>query len=155
MAYSSIADPVVVESLRARLAQLTPDRPRQWGTMTPAEMLTHLADCHDMALGVRESREAPPPGPPRAVVKFVALYVPLTWPRGLKTLASVDPRRQGTPAAEFDRDRERVLLGLHAIAAQNGHALAPEHVAFGGMTRANWQRWAYLHADHHLRQFGL
>jgi len=25
---------------------------------------------------------------------------------------------------------------------------------FGPLTRAEWLRWGYLHADHHLRQFG-
>jgi hypothetical protein len=25
---------------------------------------------------------------------------------------------------------------------------------FGPMTEKDWMRWGYLHADHHLRQFG-
>jgi hypothetical protein len=28
------------------------------------------------------------------------------------------------------------------------------HPLFGRMSDADWLRWAYLHADHHLRQFG-
>jgi hypothetical protein len=28
------------------------------------------------------------------------------------------------------------------------------HPIFGPMSRENWMRWGYLHADHHLRQFG-
>jgi hypothetical protein len=28
------------------------------------------------------------------------------------------------------------------------------HPIFGRITRAEWLRWGYLHADHHLRQFG-
>jgi hypothetical protein len=27
------------------------------------------------------------------------------------------------------------------------------HPMFGSMKRADWLRWGYLHADHHLRQF--
>jgi hypothetical protein len=30
----------------------------------------------------------------------------------------------------------------------------PAHPIFGRMSRAAWLRWGYLHADHHLRQFG-
>jgi hypothetical protein len=26
---------------------------------------------------------------------------------------------------------------------------------FGRMSQAAWLRWAYLHMDHHLRQFGV
>jgi hypothetical protein len=29
------------------------------------------------------------------------------------------------------------------------------HPIFGPMSAAAWMRWGYLHADHHLRQFGL
>jgi hypothetical protein len=28
------------------------------------------------------------------------------------------------------------------------------HPMFGEMTEKDWMRWGYLHADHHLRQFG-
>jgi hypothetical protein len=30
----------------------------------------------------------------------------------------------------------------------------PTHPIFGRMSEAAWMRWAYLHTDHHLRQFG-
>lgn len=29
------------------------------------------------------------------------------------------------------------------------------HPIFGRLSRAAWLRWAYLHMDHHLRQFGF
>ena len=29
-----------------------------------------------------------------------------------------------------------------------------EHPIFGAMSVKDWMRWGYLHADHHLRQFG-
>ena len=34
-------------------------------------------------------------------------------------------------------------------------ALTPAHGFFGRMSTADWQRWAYKHTNHHLRQFGL
>ena len=34
-------------------------------------------------------------------------------------------------------------------------ALVDRHPVLGPMTRANWMRWAWLHTDHHLRQFGV
>jgi hypothetical protein len=30
-----------------------------------------------------------------------------------------------------------------------------EHPFLGKLSRAEWLRWAYLHMDHHLRQFGV
>jgi hypothetical protein len=35
-----------------------------------------------------------------------------------------------------------------------GTQWAESHPMFGGMTAKDWMRWGYLHADHHLRQFG-
>ena len=29
-----------------------------------------------------------------------------------------------------------------------------DHPMFGRMDTRNWMRWGYLHADHHVRQFG-
>jgi hypothetical protein len=28
-----------------------------------------------------------------------------------------------------------------------------KHAIFGAMSRREWLRWGWLHADHHLRQF--
>ena len=30
----------------------------------------------------------------------------------------------------------------------------PRHPIFLDLTQTQWMRWGYLHADHHLRQFG-
>jgi hypothetical protein len=49
----SLADPGAIESLVTRLNTLHPERPRAWGRMTPNEMLGHLADSFDVALGAR------------------------------------------------------------------------------------------------------
>jgi hypothetical protein len=35
------------------------------------------------------------------------------------------------------------------------HSLETAHGVFGLMSLADWQRWAYKHTDHHLRQFGV
>jgi len=39
------------------------------------------------------------------------------------------------------------------IASEAGCETRP-HPIFGWMSEASWMRWAYLHTDHHLRQFG-
>jgi hypothetical protein len=84
----------------------------------------------------------------------VGLWSPLPWPKGVKTNPMHDPRDQGTRPTEFERDRSRVVAGLEGIARATGD-LEPVHGIFGTMSVRDWQRWAYKHADHHLRQFGL
>jgi hypothetical protein len=36
-----------------------------------------------------------------------------------------------------------------------GRAPGLLHPVFGQMSESAWLRWAYVHTDHHLRQFGL
>src|SRR6187397_150557 len=57
----TVADPEVVQSLKARLEMLRPDSARRWGTMTPQEMLCHLGDAAAMVL---LTRPRPAPIPP-------------------------------------------------------------------------------------------
>jgi hypothetical protein len=52
-------------------------------------------------------------------------------------------------------DLERAAVGIKGIAEATSDSLEPLHGLFGVMTLRGWQRWAYRHTDHHLRQFGL
>jgi hypothetical protein len=151
---TSIADPPVLARLLERLASLRPDSSRRWGTLTAGEMLCHLADANDSVLGGREPPGAPAAGPPRRLLKWLALHAPLRWPKNVATLPGVDPRAAGTRPDDFERDRARVVDGLRRIAGARPGELDPSHTRFGPMTVGDWHRWAYRHTDHHLRQFG-
>lgn len=150
----TLADSAQADLVLARLARVTPDAQRRWGTMTVHEMLCHLSDAFRAGLG-----EPPVAKPMRvmglrgAVPKWVALSLPLPWPHGIRGPAEVDPKREGTKPAEFTADRDRVEARLRRFIAEVGDG-AP-HPMFGTMTRADWLRWGWLHMDHHLRQFGL
>jgi hypothetical protein len=148
----TLNDPDVRASLRARLATLGPDTPRRWGRMDAHGMICHLSDMFRHALGERD-------GPPvvggllhRTVVKWWALGVPLRWPRGFPTARQFDQARDGTRPAEFERDR----ADLEALMERVGDPSATlgAHPLFGTLTRGEWGRWGFRHADHHLRQFG-
>jgi hypothetical protein len=152
---SSIADPRALDRLVEGLRQLRPDTPRRWGTLTPAEMLCHLGDAHEAVLRIRVAPGPVPSGGPRPMLKWLALYGPIPWPKGAKTRAGVDPRREGTRPREFEADRRRAIASLQRLAAAEPAALATHHFRFGAMSAADWHRWAYRHVRHHLRQFGL
>ena len=85
------------------------------------------------------------------MAKFFALRTPMRWPRNLTTGDSVRQGAGGTPPAEFARDRARLLETLDRFCACT--TLITIHPFFGNMSSADWLRWGYLHADHHLRQF--
>ena len=150
---TSFGDPGVADDLLRRLRALRPDSPRRWGRMTAHQMVCHLRDTFLMDTDAKPVRPIGGPWRQRAM-RSVALYVPVRWPRGMPTLAEVDQERQGTPPAGFDEDLE-ALLDVVARARTPGCFRGRRHPALGPLTEAEWHRWAWLHTDHHLRQFGL
>lgn len=145
--------PAVLEEVIYRLSNVRPDSPRQWGKMTPHQMLCHLSDSYDTAMGLKKVGSASGLFQ-RTVMKYVALKTPLRWPQGVKTRPELDQSLgQGTRPADFMADRERVVQSIERFTARKDFTLG-EHPIFGPMTDEDWMRWGYLHPDHHLRQFG-
>jgi hypothetical protein len=150
----TVADQAVLASLIERLAALDPDSRRRWGTLTTHEALCHLGDAADMVLRIRP-RTRPVPLRRRPIIKWFGLWTPLRWPHGWKTNPQHDPKVEGTRPSQFAADLKRAIAGLEGIAAAGPSTLDPAHGFFGTMSVVDWQRWAYKHTDHHLRQFGV
>lgn len=149
----SLANQHDAEEVLRRLRALSPDSARRWGRMTPHQAVCHLCDSFRSVLGEREVRFA---GTllHRTLVKWIALRVPLRWPKGVKTRPEVDQEKGGTRPADFDADvRELEALVGRFTSPAHGSKRSP-HPVFGEMSEADWMRWGYLHMDHHLRQFG-
>ncbi len=147
---STLADSAARASIRQRIERLTPSAQRQWGRMTPHQMMCHLCDAYRMSAGERQ------PKPLdnfffRSVVRLVALHTSLTWPKGAKTLPEADQEQGGTKPTEWDQDHAELLRLLDAFGPTEGH----RHPLFGPLTKTEWHTWGFRHADHHLRQFGL
>jgi hypothetical protein len=138
----------------SRLAKLRPDSQRLWGRMTPHQMLCHLSDSYQVAMGEREEKYV---GNFLLTTfgKWIALYVPLPWPKGIQTGPASDQEKNGTRPREFAQDREKLETLLHRFTAETPDFQYAPHPGMGKLTTSEWMRWGYLHADHHLRQFGL
>lgn len=136
-----------------RLRTVRPESTARWGRMSAHQMLCHLSDACRIVTGQRTVRSASNPLR-RTVVKWMALYAPLPWPAGIPTLPELDQQRGGTCPADFNGDALEVESLLNRIATLPEETAWPDHPIFGAMSQAAWLRWAYRHADHHLRQFG-
>jgi hypothetical protein len=90
----------------------------------------------------------------RTVIKWIALYAPMPWPTGIQTVPEFDQRTAGTPPGAFAADVATLEALLGRIGRRDDGAPWPRHPIFGRMSQRAWLRWAYLHMDHHLRQFG-
>jgi hypothetical protein len=137
--------------IQRRIAALKPGSPRQWGTMSIGGMLCHLDDSY--RAGLREKTIATVSVPmPRPIIKFIALQLPIAWPKNMMSTEEVKQGCGGTPPGDFAHDQARLLETLERFCNSNTLSQV-RHPFFGSMSRNNWLRWGYLHADHHLRQF--
>jgi Protein of unknown function (DUF1569) len=136
-----------------RLRTVRPDSVRRWGRMSAPQMICHLIDAMRMAMGNKPVTPATGLAQ-RTIIKGIALYAPLRWPAGIPTSPEIDQEIGGTVPTSFAADVAE-LEGLVALFASRRDATWPLHPVFGRMSETAWYRWAYLHTDHHLRQFGV
>jgi len=137
-----------------RLARLRADTVPNWGKMNAPGMICHLNDSFLTAFGEKEVSSASGLLQ-RTVMKWFALHVPAQWPRDLPTRPEVQQGVGGTCPTDFDADRALLLQTIERFARPDPEVGKHPHPIFGLMSRSEWMRWGYRHADHHLRQFGV
>jgi hypothetical protein len=135
-----------------RLSGVRPESERRWGSMSAHQMICHLSDSFRAALGEKRISKSTTLFK-RTIYKWVALWLPFHWPHGIMTRPEMDQHLGGTPPAEFISDLEKLRILLDRFCNSEGE-FAP-HATLGQMSRTERMRHAYLHIDHHLRQFGV
>ncbi len=137
-----------------RLRELRHDSVRRWGRMSAHQMVCHLSDGYRLLTG-RPTKLAATPLP-RFLMRWIALYAPLPWPPGIRTTPDLDQDGGGTRPADFEADLAKLeRLLIEVTTDRRDRFTTCFHPLFGRMSESAWLRWAYLHADHHLRQFGV
>jgi hypothetical protein len=150
----TLADDRRKAEILRRLNAVRPDSARQWGQMSAHQMVCHLSDSFRMAIGERNVSEASGPLQ-RTVVKWIALFLPMRWPTGITTRPEIDQVLSGTCPGDFATDVAELEALVDLVTTRKGTVKwAKTHPIFGRMSESAWLRWAYLHMDHHLRQFG-
>jgi len=138
-----------------RLRALRQDSDRRWGRMSAHQMVCHLSDGCRLLTGDRTTQLVATPLP-RFMMRWIVLYAPVRWPAGILTTPELDQDAGGTRPADFDADVAGLEQLLRKVATDQRERLDGHlHPVFGRMSAWAWLRWAYLHADHHLRQFGV
>ena len=148
----TIFEPALEEQTIARIKRLMPNSRGHWGRLTAPKMVCHLIDAfqvplHERAVTVRSSF---------ATNKFVrhAMIFWIPWPKG--KIPTVPEYYLVTQPAEFASDVARLCGYVHkaADAGRNGFDFQ-SHPSFGDLSREQWGGLMYLHANHHLTQFGV
>jgi hypothetical protein len=147
---TNLFEPKTTGAVKARLAALRADSPRQWGKMNPAQAMAHCARGMELAVGdQRPSR------------MFIGRLIgPLVKS---KLVATEDPMRRNAPTdkrlivaddRDLDVERRRLieLIDRFWVRGPQGCTTHP-HTFFGALTPDEWAILMYKHLDHHLRQF--
>jgi hypothetical protein len=134
--------------VRRRVMSLRRDTPRMWGKMSVGQMLWHVNEAMEDALGrVVPAEKVPLPKP---IMKFVVLNLP--WPKGVQTLKRWVPQNE---AYDFDGERERCLRLIDELTAKSLEGDWPESPTLGMMSGKDVSRLHGKHLNHHLTQFGV
>jgi hypothetical protein len=150
----TMARPADKAEILRRLKLLRPDCTRRWGRMSAHQMVCHLSDAFRLVTHQRTA--SPATGFVQStLIKWIALYMPVRWPQGVPTRPEMDQEVEGTKPAEFAKDLAELESLVETVANIPKDHSWPAHPIFGRMSESAWMRWAYLHVDHHLRQFGL
>jgi hypothetical protein len=117
-------------------------------------MVCHLIDAFHMMTGKKLVSHATGLRQ-QTILKWAVLYLPLRWPAGILTRPEIDQEVGGRRPADFGADVTELEALVRIITAQKKNFEWQQHPIFGQMSEAAWLRWAYLHTDHHFRQFGI
>jgi hypothetical protein len=141
------------QEISDRLGFVRVDSQRRWGKMTAHQMICHLSDSFRGVTGEKALHSRA--GAFRGLMKWGALYVPLKWPHGVQTMPEMDQEIGGTRPVELNADVRELRRAMERFTRQPRDFTWGPHPIFGVMADQEWMRWAYLHMDHHLRQFGV
>lgn len=141
-------DTGVKDSLDSRLSKLTPSSRAAWGKMSVGQMLWHVNQAMDAALGRLELPNERPPIP-RPVIRFMVLNMP--WTKNAPTSKAFIAQQDHDFNTELARCRK---LMAEIVARDVSHA-PPDHPVFGQMSGAQQSKLHAKHLDHHLKQFGV
>lgn len=148
----TFANPDSVREILERLSALQPDTKGRWGRMSAQQMICHLSDSYRAAMGGK-SFDSAVTFQQRYILRWFALYLPVAWPKGVPTRPEADQEAGGTRPSVFSSDAAELRALIQRFGRMNT-GFTP-HPTMGQLTFWEWMRWGYLHADHHLRQFGL
>jgi hypothetical protein len=150
MSTANMHDRVDRTAIAERVQRLRTDSTRQWGKMSVDQMVWHLNETLRMATG---DLHVPSKGYSRlkqAIFKFMVLHLPFPKEKGQASRELI-----ATSNYDLAAEQRRFPMLLEYVANKDITGPWPEHPFLGKISGAEWSRLMHIHADHHLRQFGV
>ncbi|MEO6611680.1 MAG: DUF1569 domain-containing protein [Chitinophagaceae bacterium] len=140
----------MLQALTNRVNSITPQSQRQWGTMSPEQMLHHLNLATGSALGYFDLTDESYLLS-RTLFKWILVDLLSEQPKGLQ----IPLNFKIPPTQHFDFEYEKKLLIEIINKACNSKTTSTwgPHPLFGRMSDNEWGRLLMMHIDYHLNQF--
>ena len=138
------------DSILARLDALQPDSVRQWGKMTPSQMLCHCSRAIETGTGDRPMKQ-------KFIGKILAPFVrsSILGEKPFGKNSPTDPTFVVSDERDFGAERTHLVELIHRFAERGADAAGTQtHAFFGKLAGDEWGVLMYKHIDHHLQQFG-
>ncbi len=129
------------------------DATRQWGTLTPHEMMAHLAFSFRMSLGIEELEDESNFFT-RSKLFRNAIFLYMPWPKGkIKAPPGFTPE----PAQSFEEDRADVLELMKEFTSEfkKNPKRTVKSPIMGDVPLSFWSIIHGRHTAWHLQQFGV
>ncbi len=147
----SILEPHLEESIKERLAKLTIDNNRQFGTLTVDQMLGHAAAQINLASGLRKNLSDNSTFISRNFIRHLFL-LKQNFPMGIVTKAPMPAVIEGTTNETLELLKQEILDQIRYFKSlPTNHKTL--HPLLGICSKKQWAKMIYGHLDHHLRQF--
>ena len=142
----SINNTADLQEVFDRLGKLTPESKGLWGKMNVKQMLRHISDAANFAF------ETPNPNTKRrGVMLWMILNIPA--PKNAKTYPDLDMVANKVDPEEFEKERQRVKEIFGKVSAEKGPFKTNPFL--GPLTKDEWGKLCFVHANHHCKQFGV
>ena len=147
----SIFDDNTHGELQERLGRLEMKSERQWGKMSPSQMMEHVARALEMGMNVKPMKQILPG---KLFSRFFRREFLGEQPFKPNRPTGPDFIVKGEPDFEPTKERLSALISKFHELGESGTD-GNVHGFFGPLTGKQWGETQYKHVDHHLRQFGV
>jgi len=146
----TIFDDDARHDLTGRLDRLTADSRASWGKMSPAQMVKHCRLWEEM---IHQNKIFKRPLIGKLIGPIILKKV-LKTPEFRKNSPTIPEMLVTETGIDFDEERRKLVALVNGYPTYNWPDNSFIHPFFGKMTREQIGKMAYLHLDHHLKQFG-
>jgi hypothetical protein len=141
----------IAESMIARINRLTPNSKPQWGKMSVDKMLAHLNVAYET---IYEPGKHPAPNFFMKIIFRLIVKPIVTGEKPAKKNSPTAPYFIIASDKDFESEKARLIEFIRKTQQLGeSHFDGKPSLAFGVLTKEEWNNMLYKHLDHHLTQF--